>query len=290
MNDSPRAVSAAAKLLRYASTRARSARLKRRKVAGVLKPLKPAGRENGNADPPACRSALACSSRLTTWSNRRRVGLEGRRLRRHRGVRHDRNRILRVGVQDDQVVQRLERLGVPRSRGALYVAELGSARQHGQDHVALADGGVLVGPVIAAEGIAAGIERPSEQLAREPRIGAVEPEHLASHDSYVQREVCKVGSERDEHAGRGHADLDSGRIGPDRVGTVGIGTLIEVAGSRGHYAQQEHRVPPSGDGRHGQNPRSIEKKKLRLGGNGATSMFRTMAWLPKLLTSGSSPR
>ncbi len=43
------------------------------------------------------------------------------------------------------------------------------------------------------------------------------------------------------------------------------------------------------DGRHGQNPRSIEKKKLRLGGNGATSMFRTIAWLPKLLTSGSSP-
>jgi hypothetical protein len=28
---------------------------------------------------------------------------------------------------------------------------------------------------------------------------------------------------------------------------------------------------------HGQNPKSTEKKKLRLGGNGATSMFRTIA-------------
>jgi hypothetical protein len=38
-----------------------------------------------------------------------------------------------------------------------------------------------------------------------------------------------------------------------------------------------------------QNLRSRVKKKLRLGGNGVTSMFRAMAWFPKLDTSGSSP-
>src|SRR6185295_1143179 len=127
-------------------------------------------------------------------------------------------------------------------------------------------------------------------LARKARVGPVEAQDLAPHDADVQRDVGEVGAEGDEHARGSHTDLDPRRIGPDGVGTVGIGTLIETARSRGHYAQQEHRVPPLGDGRHGQNPRSTEKKKLRLGGNGATSIFRTMAWFPKLLTSGSSPR
>ena len=34
---------------------------------------------------------------------------------------------------------------------------------------------------------------------------------------------------------------------------------------------------------------STLNQKLRLGGKGATSMFRAIGWLPKLLTSGSYP-
>ena len=33
----------------------------------------------------------------------------------------------------------------------------------------------------------------------------------------------------------------------------------------------------------------MANQKLRLGGNGVTSMFRAMGWFPKLLTSGSRP-
>ena len=33
----------------------------------------------------------------------------------------------------------------------------------------------------------------------------------------------------------------------------------------------------------------MEKKKLRLGGNGATSMFRTMAWLAEVAHLGIEP-
>ncbi len=39
----------------------------------------------------------------------------------------------------------------------------------------------------------------------------------------------------------------------------------------------------------GQNPTLMPTQNVRLGGNGATSTFRAMAWLPKLLTSGSNP-
>src|SRR4029078_1332261 len=75
----------------------------------------------------------------------------------------------------------------------------------------------------------------------------------------------------------------------DHVRGVGVRNVERAAGHRDdHGHERQTRVLECGG--HGQNPRSIEKKKLRVGGNGATSMFRTIAWRPKLLTSGSSPR
>ena len=55
MKDSPKAVIAPAKSLRYTATRARSARLNWLNVKGVLNPVNPRANENGNADPPAGR-------------------------------------------------------------------------------------------------------------------------------------------------------------------------------------------------------------------------------------------
>ena len=75
---------------------------------------------------------------------------------------------------------------------------------------------------------------------------------------------------------------------PMTSGVLGFAISYD-AGPRADDAEDESQMRQLRGGRHGQNPRSIEKKKLRLGGNGATSMFRTIAWLPKLLTSGSRP-
>ena len=55
-------------------------------------------------------------------------------------------------------------------------------------------------------------------------------------------------------------------------------------------AEDERRAGQLVLGRHGQSPKSIEKKKLRLGGYGATSMFRTMAWLVEVAHLGIEPR
>src|SRR5439155_7097263 len=57
---------------------------------------------------------------------------------------------------------------------------------------------------------------------------------------------------------------------------------------RGQKFRRSHGSSPR-EWPHGQNPTSIENQKLRLGGNGVTSMFRAIGWFPKLLTSGSSP-
>src|SRR5207247_3245791 len=84
-------------------------------------------------------------------------------------------------------------------------------------------------------------------------------------------------------------DLVGRRVGPAGRRAVRV-CDVEVAGPN-----RQCTCHSEGDDRlgivraHGQNPTSIEKKKLRLGGNGATSMFRAIAWLPKFDTSGSRP-
>src|SRR6266568_5173841 len=53
------------KVARYASTRALSARLNMMKLVGVVNPLNPGGKPNGNDEPPALRSTTAESSSPT---------------------------------------------------------------------------------------------------------------------------------------------------------------------------------------------------------------------------------
>lgn len=67
MNDSFTAVSASAQRPRYVSMRALRPRFTRKKVGGVLKPAKPVVSVNGNAVPPAARSARASSNRAAVF-------------------------------------------------------------------------------------------------------------------------------------------------------------------------------------------------------------------------------
>src|SRR5207245_7336840 len=70
--DSPRAVRASGYFLWYTATRARSARLNFKNVAGVSNPVKPVPRGKGNAVPPAVRlvfaSSRSVSMNVKIWS------------------------------------------------------------------------------------------------------------------------------------------------------------------------------------------------------------------------------
>src|SRR5439155_4097283 len=145
------------------------------------------------------------------------------------------------------------------------------------------------GPLPAAERVIAGVEWPFEQFARKSGIRGVETVALATEDRTVQHGALHVHPQRDQDPHRASLDLVGGRVRPAGGRAVRVAD-VEVAGPDRQCRRHGEGDDPLGIVRaHGQNPMSIEKKKLRLGGNGATSMFRAIAWLPKFDTSGSSP-
>lgn len=102
-------------------------------------------------------------------------------------------------VENQQEIECLEGLDVARGGTLLLRRERLRGRQVGEQVVSGTNGVELVGPVIAAEGGAARIERAVKQLAGESGIGAVEAEHLTAQDSSVDRDIRKLLAERDHH-------------------------------------------------------------------------------------------
>src|SRR5207247_6157198 len=78
----------------------------------------------------------------------------------------------------------------------------------------------------------------------------------------------------------------SAPIGPGLLGSV----MLKSQAQTPRAASASKQVVAFMVGASAQKSRSMEKKMLRLGGNGATSMLRAIAWLPKFDTSGSMPR
>src|SRR5882672_7078886 len=78
-------------------------------------------------------------------------------------------------------------------------------------------------------------------------------------------------------------------LGPIFVGLFGS-VMLKSQAPATSAATVTRRVVCFMVGALAQKSRSTDRKKLRLGGNGATSMFRATAWLPKFETSGSMPR
>src|SRR5262249_44579417 len=130
--------------------------------------------------------------------------------------------------------------------------------------------------------------RRRNQLRDETRVCHVDAISLPSQNRRLLDPVGDIRTRGDQEA------VDRGRdplwrsIGPDFRRTIRI-RYIEIAGAQHQCAAEAQGRDCFHDWFHGQNPKSIEKKKLRFGGNGATSMFRAIAWLPKLDTSGSMP-
>src|SRR6218665_216089 len=87
--------------------------------------------------------------------------------------------------------------------------------------------------------------------------------------------------------GGGGGGLEWGLVGRVEAGPLDV-TPAEPQGG-GQYQRHLRHLLHVANLHGSQNPTSRDVQKLRLGGKGATSMLRAMAWLPKLLTSGSSP-
>src|SRR6266566_7876142 len=191
-------------------------------------------------------------------------------------------------VQEIQKRERLNRPDVPADRVLLPGRDLRRA-DHVEDGVAALNSAELRLPLPAAERVVARVEGSRQELRGEAGVRRVQSIALPAQDRGLLDPVGIVGPERHEESHRCGVHLRRGRVRADGVGAVGVRD-VEFAGPDRHGTGQGQGDDRLGVVRaHGQNPTSIEKKKLRLGGNGATSMFRTMAWFAKFDTSGSRP-
>ena len=130
--------------------------------------------------------------------------------------------------------------------------------------------------MVAPEGPTARIERALEQFTGEARVGAVEAICLAAKDPGVKVPIGRVGPGGEEDSRHRCLHVGPRRVGTDLRRVVRVGD-VEIARSR-HERRDRHQESSVFHGRRlAQKSRSTEKKKLRLGGNGATSMFRATA-------------
>ena len=131
--------------------------------------------------------------------------------------------------------------------------------------------------MVAAEGAAPRVELAEQQLVHEPWVRRIDPERFPPQNTDVEGQVRNIGPEGDKHpvGGRGH--LAATGVRPDGIGAVGVGGEVEATGPQAEHAGQEHNATNRHGCSHGQKPRSKPKKKLLLGGKGATSTFRTIA-------------
>src|SRR4051812_4380269 len=200
----------------------------------------------------------------------------------------DRDLILGVGIQDDHEVVSLEGMGKAAGGALLLRRQRGGCTDDRKQIVRAAYGRVWLQPVVTAKGAATRVERALHHLLDETGIGRIDAKCLPAPDGGIERPVGHILTGGDQDAVGRRADLSGRRIFSDDGGAVGIGNVKIASADSDQHKNRQQSAECSRC--HGQNPKSIEKKKLRLGGKGATSIFRTIAWLAKLLTSGSSPR
>ena len=208
-----------------------------------------------------------------------------------------------IGIaRDDHLeeVERLDRLGEAPHGFLLRVAHCGNAVGCREHHVRIEDVAIGQAPKVTAKRGATAVEGSHHHFGHEAGIGRIEVVGFSAHDPeqrYVPVLRRYPGPCPDQQPGGGGRNLGPRRVVQQVVQCRRVQVrYIEILAAggkhqpnqRGQKFRRSHGSSPR-KWPHGQNPRSIENQKLRLGGNGVTSMFRAIGWLPKLLTSGSSP-
>ena len=251
--------------------------------------------------PPAARWVAAESSRFAMW--RIYLGLGGDRGRRCRRVDIHINRRAEIvpGINHVEEIERLDGLHKAGCRLDL----LGRHRRGGQlgecpeYDVTSPDIGIglrrrdclrtrrCLRPA-GQPGVQSQSAGRRDRSCMTPGRESPAPSHIRSEPRYPRREPKSMPVAAARTRARVGWFSSSSCPGLFRSGTSSV--LHPLASSSPVSAVMRKRS-------HGSNPQGAGleadvdtlSQKLRLGGNGATSMFRAIGWLPKLLTSGSSP-
>src|SRR5688572_22555047 len=217
------------------------------------------------------------------------------------GIGRDPERAARL--REVQQVESLDGSRESSGRGLFLGAELRRGLDRLDEDVGRLDVAISQQPVVCAEvGV---VEIRAEELIDPAWVGGVEVVGVATDDFRVPDNRSDIGAGSEQQSVRHRLHLRRRRVREevvdDRVVEVGDRRVLTGGGHRDPKDQHEQGTAHNASCScrevgvvnvwfHGQKSTPRLKKKLRLGGYGATSMFRAIAWLPKFETSGSRPR